>query len=95
MTQQTGTTNSSRDTNTNRSYIMDGDKLVNPVPLDQLGQSLREAADKYDSDNRPDRAAGVREAAAAFDQAFRAQKSGQSSNIGQSGNIGSGSQSSR
>lgn len=57
--------------NTDRSYIMDGDRLVNPVSLDRLGDTLRSAADKYDSDKRHDRAAGVREAAAAFDQAFR------------------------
>ena len=59
-------------TTQNESFIRDGDHIITDgLTLDNYSQFLQNAAIKYDGDNRHDRAAGLREAAAAFEKCYR------------------------
>lgn len=55
-----------------QSFIKDGDQILTAdVTLDSYSQFLQNAAFQYDAQSRHDRAAGMREAAAAFDKAYK------------------------
>jgi hypothetical protein len=54
------------------SYIRDGDELVTDgLTLDSFKNFLVNSAFRYEGENRLDRAAGLREAAAAFDHCYK------------------------